>query len=155
MKIDLNTYKLSDQGNFGRNALIAGAVGIIFSVLGFFVDKGQFFFSYLTSSVFWITVALGALFFVLLHHLAGAKWSNPSRRLTENVMIILPIMVIFFIPVVFGIKELYHWSHEDIVASDHLLQKKALLLTQDAYRNLASDEAQGVNVGRSGLKNFA
>ncbi|MFC1725783.1 hypothetical protein ACFL4T_09160 [candidate division KSB1 bacterium] len=124
MKLDINTYKLSDTGNFGRNSLIIGTAGIIISVIGYFVDSTQFFYSYLTSFVFWITISLGGLFFVLLHHLANAKWSNPSRRLTENVMIILPVMAIFFIPIIFGIKELYHWSHEDIVAADHLLQKK-------------------------------
>jgi hypothetical protein len=47
------------------------------------------------------------------------------RRLSENIMICIPLMIIFLIPVLFGIKDLFHWSHPEIVAHDHLLQAKA------------------------------
>jgi hypothetical protein len=61
---------------------------------------------------------------VLLHHLVGAVWSIVLRRIVESVMAVLPLMIIFFIPVALGIFDLYHWSHQDAVAHDELLQKK-------------------------------
>jgi hypothetical protein len=43
-------------------------------------------------------------------------------------MILLPLMVILFVPVALGLHDLYHWSHADVVAADELLQKKQAYL---------------------------
>lgn len=128
MQIDKNTYKLTKTGNFSKYALAIGLIGLVSSFVGYFINSEQFFHSYLTAFVFWITLALGGLFFTMLHHLTNAKWSIVLRRITENLMITLPVMVIFLIPLFFGIRELYHWSHGDVVASDILLQKKSVYL---------------------------
>ena len=128
MRIDKNTYKLTEAGNLGRYALIIGLTGLILSFAGYLLNAEQFFHSYLTAFVFWITLALGGLFFTMLHHLTNAKWSIVLRRITENIMIILPLMLVFLIPLLFGIKQLYHWSDKDIIAADILLQKKSAYL---------------------------
>jgi hypothetical protein len=105
--------------------LIIGIIGLILSGIGYFSDSRQFFHSYLTAFFFWLSIALGGLFFTMLHHIVNAKWSTVLRRLSENIMMLLPIMAIFCIPLLFGIKDLYHWSHPEAVVSDHLLQDKA------------------------------
>ena len=98
MKIDNQTYCLSEKGNFGKRAFITGIIGIVLSFIGYMVDSEYFFHSYLTSYVFWFTISLGALFFTMLHHLVNATWSVVLRRISESVMIVLPFMIIFFIP---------------------------------------------------------
>ncbi len=125
MKIDGSKYLLTDSGAFGRNALIAGVVGIALSVIGYFLNAGQFFRSYLVAYQFWLTVALGALFFVMLHHLVSAKWSIVLRRIAEVLSQGIPLMAILFIPVIAGMPYLYEWSHKDIVAGDPILSGKA------------------------------
>ncbi|MDH4155810.1 MAG: hypothetical protein OEW00_00845 [candidate division Zixibacteria bacterium] len=125
MQFDSRTYRLTDRGNFGRIAAGAGIVGLVFSGVGYYVDAGQFFFSWLTAVVFWLSIGLGGLFFTMLHHLVGAKWSVVLRRLSENIMSVLPVMALLFIPVLLGLHELFHWSHADAVAADPLLQGKA------------------------------
>jgi hypothetical protein len=125
MKIDSQTFRLTDQGNIGKNSLIVGIIGLALSMPGIFINRSLFFHSYLIAFTFWFTLAIGGLFFVMLHHLVDATWSVVIRRLSENVMAILPIMAIFFIPILFGIPDLYHWSHSDIVAQEVILQKKA------------------------------
>ncbi len=125
MKLDTNTYKLTDKGNLGTMALTLGLVGLGASAFGFMQDKVQFYHSYLVAFFFWLTVALGALFFILLHHLTRANWSTVLRRLSESIMSNFPLMLVLFVPVLLGIHDLYHWSHEDAVATDHLLQVKA------------------------------
>ena len=119
-----------DQSNPTRNrfekiALIAGIVGLAATGIGYFVDSPRFFFSYLTAFAFWVTIALGCLFFVMLHHLTGATWSVVVRRQAETIMSILSILALFFIPVLFGMNDLYHWTHADVVAGDHLLEHKS------------------------------
>jgi hypothetical protein len=125
MKINHKTFEITHPGRAGRIALAIGIVGLVASAGGYFVDSRQFFFSWLTAFVFWLTLGLGGLFFVMLHHLVDAKWSVVLRRIAENLMRATPIMVIFFVPLAFGLHELYHWTHADAVANDPLLQSKA------------------------------
>ncbi len=125
MKLDTKTFRFTDTGAFGSRALTIGALGLLASAAGYFVNSEQFFHSYLTAFVFWVTLALGALFFTMIHHLVDAEWSVAIRMVMETAMVTLPIMIIFFIPIAFGIHDLFEWSHLDVVANDHLLQGKA------------------------------
>ncbi len=128
MRFDESTYRITESGIFGRLALIAGMLGLALSAAGYFADSAQFFHSYLVAFVFWLTIALGGLFFTMLNHLVDAKWSIVLRRLGEAFMAVVPIMAIFAIPVLLGIKELFHWSHPEIVAEDEILQGKSAFL---------------------------
>lgn len=124
---------MTDPGKLGVIALVLGVAGLALSALGFMQNKDQFYHSYLVAFFFWLTVALGALFFNLLHHLTRANWSTVIRKFTEALMYPLFYMLILFLPILLGIHDLYHWSHEDAVATDHLLQKKAPYLNQTFF----------------------
>jgi hypothetical protein len=121
-------YQLSGTPFFKQPALILGIAGVIATIAGYFVDHSQFFFSYLTAYVFWLTMSLGALFFIMIHHLTGADWSIVLRRILETLTMTFPVMAILFIPILFGLYDLYHWSHEDAVLADPILQKKSAYL---------------------------
>lgn len=125
MKFNSDTFKLTDGGNFGRQALIIGVIGLVLSAIGYFLNAERFFYSYLTSFVFWVTIGVGGLFFVMLHHLTSAKWSVVLRRITENFMVAVPILAVFFLPLILGMHDLFHWTHESAVAHDEILQQKA------------------------------
>jgi len=125
MTYDASTYRLSGAQGTGRTALTVGIIGAALSVIGIFTNAEQFFHSYLTAYVFWWTFCMGGLFFTMLHHLANATWSVVLRRLAESVMMMLPYMAVFAIPIFFGMNHLYDWSVPEIMADDHLLQQKA------------------------------
>jgi hypothetical protein len=125
MKFDPQTYRLTDTGSFGKRALLVGLFGLALSAIGWIVDPHRFFHAYLVAICFWVAIALGALFFTMLHHLVGARWSVVIRRLSESVMMTLPYLAVLFIPLLFGFHSLYHWSHPEAVAADELLMKKA------------------------------
>ncbi len=129
MKFDRTTYRLTDSGRLGTIALSAGIIFLAVSALGYFQDSAQFFLAYMTAFVFWLSISLGGLFFTMLHHLTGAKWSTVLRRMSENIASTIPLMAILFIPLLFGLHELFHWSHAEIFdptspAFDELLAKK-------------------------------
>ncbi|UCD62876.1 MAG: hypothetical protein JSW34_08930 [Candidatus Zixiibacteriota bacterium] len=129
MKLDGTTYRLTDTGNLGRIALITGLVFLAVSAIGYAQNPGRFFPAYLTAYVYWLTIALGGLFFTMLHHLTGARWSTVLRRLSESIAGTLPLMLVLFIPVILGLHDLFHWSHSEIYdpsspAFDELLSKK-------------------------------
>jgi len=123
MKFDNQTYRLSETKKSETNLFILGGAALLLTVIGYFFDSRQFFFSYLVAWVFWVTLGLGALFFVMLNHLTGAVWGIVLRRINETIMKTLPYMAVFFIPIIFGMHDLYYWSHAE-AANDPILVKK-------------------------------
>ena len=115
---------------------IALLVGLVSAALSFYFyqqDHHRFFFSYLTSFFFFLTISLGGFFFVLSQHITRAGWSVVLRRIPEHLMKNIWVLALFFIPVIFGIHDLYHWSHPEEVAVDHLLQVKAPYLNTNFF----------------------
>ncbi|MBN2446531.1 MAG: quinol:cytochrome C oxidoreductase [Phycisphaerae bacterium] len=115
-----------------RWALVAGLVGVAglaASVVFGFVDGWEVFFrSYVLNLAYAVSLALGALFFVILQHLTRAGWSVVVRRLAECIAATLPLLALLAVPIVVpvlaGMKEVYPWSNHEEVAHDHLLQWK-------------------------------
>ncbi len=112
---------------WNRLPLVSGAAGVVFLVVSFALGAGppqQFYFSWLVAFMFFLSLALGGLFFVLTHYVARASWSVVVRRMAENIMATLPLFALLFIPIILGMHDLFHWTHADAVAHDELLQKK-------------------------------
>ncbi|MEX2273185.1 MAG: hypothetical protein WD690_17065 [Vicinamibacterales bacterium] len=85
----------------------------------------QFFFSWLVSFLFFLSLALGALFFVLIQYASQGGWGIVLRRIGETVFATIPVMAALFVPLLFGLHDLYEWSHQDAVEHDALLRWKA------------------------------
>jgi hypothetical protein len=82
--------------------------------LGFASEEArrQLWHSWLVGSLFVLSIALGALFFVLVHHSTQAGWSVVVRRIAEDIMATLPFLALLFVPLLaFGMGDLFHWSH--------------------------------------------
>jgi hypothetical protein len=108
--------------------LVLGGIGLLASLALGARDPEQFYFSWLVAFTFFLSIALGGLFFVLLHYVTGARWSVVVRRLSENAMATLPVFVVLFLPVALGVHRLYHWAHADAAAHDPLLAHKSSYL---------------------------
>jgi hypothetical protein len=111
----------------GTVGLLALAAAVVLGLSGTDHGKG-FYFAYLVNFGWVLSLALGALFFVVLQHLTRAGWSVVLRRVAEAVAGTLPLIAILLLPVLAGIHELYHWSHAEAVAADPLLQGKSAYL---------------------------
>ena len=125
MKLSSKTYKLTEANGPALKSAGVAVIGFIACAVAMYNDRSQFFHSYLTAFMFWLSLALGGLFFTMLHHLTGARWSVVLRRISETIMATLPLFAVLFIPLLFGLHDLFHWTHEEAVAADLLLQKKA------------------------------
>lgn len=113
----------------GRMVLaLVALLGWAGSVAALRMDATRFHASYLIAFVFCLTLALGALFFVMLQHLTGAAWSVTMRRTAENMAAVIPAAAVLFLPVAFSLPALYVWARPEAVAADHLLQGKAAYL---------------------------
>ncbi len=108
--------------------LLVGVVGLVISAVGWATDAHQFYFSYLIGWSFCLTLALGALYFVLIQHLTKAQWSVVVRRIAESLLWTFPLLAVLSIPILFGLHDLYHWTHADVVAQDDILAGKSAYL---------------------------
>ncbi len=98
-------------------AFIVGIVGIggalLLSILSG-SGLARFGFAYLVNFCFFVTVSLGGLFFVLIHHLTRAGWSVTVRRIAEVVaMALIPLFLLslpIVIPVLLGWSGVYIWN---------------------------------------------
>jgi hypothetical protein len=91
-------------------------------------DMRRFMHAYLLAFSYFLSFALGGLFFVLLHHLVGATWSVVVRRLAEILTGAFPVLFLLMlglvIPLWLGHDSLYKWSDHEEVAQSHLLHAK-------------------------------
>lgn len=118
-----------------RNApTILIGVGGVLALVGFFVNRQQFAFSWLLSFMFWLSICLGALFLVMMHHLFDASWSVPIRRFNEHIAsLVFPWMALFFIPLGLLSRSLYEWMRLPQPALNHSVHAKWPLFTTPGY----------------------
>lgn len=134
--VDLSDAQVPANSIWKKLPLIFAVVGVA-GLAGAFLSAGdndkQFWYSYLTSFMFWLSLGLGALFFVLIHHATRAGWSTVVRRIAENYMIVLPVLGLLALPILFGgLDALYHvWVHP--AADDLFVQAKTGFLNADFF----------------------
>ena len=117
--------------------IVIGGVG---SIIGFFVDRDQFAFSWLLAFMFFLSLGLGGLGMVILHHLFDASWSVPIRRICEHMACLLfPWMLLLFLPIACLAPHLYQWMRllkEHIVNNtplQHAIEAKLPLFTMPGF----------------------
>jgi len=122
--------KLTDSVQFPSQLDVAktfygfGAVGLIASMVGYFLNSEQFFFSYLTSFAFFTSIALASLILVMIHHITKSSWGTVLRRIPESFIANIWIWSIFFIPVLIGMSTLYSWTNTYYIADDPIMLGK-------------------------------
>lgn len=108
-------YRFTGGSSWWVVPTVIGAALLIASFAGGFSEPRQFFFSYLVGWAFCLSISLGALFFVLVQHLTNARWSVVVRRVAEALAWGFPVLALLGIPVILGMYDLYHWTHEDLL----------------------------------------
>jgi hypothetical protein len=110
-------------------ALILGVLGLV-AWAGIGHGSQQFFRSYLFAFEYWVSIPLGCLALLMLHHLVGGRWGLPIRRIFEAGSRTLPLMAILFIPILFGLPKIYAWTSP---GDDPILQAKQWYLNSSGF----------------------
>lgn len=114
-------------------ALVIGMVALALSAFGAFAERSQFFFSYLFGCLFWLGLSLGCLLVTMIHELTGGRWGYPTRRFLEAGFLVLPLMLVLFIPIFFGLHHLYPWARPEDLASEKVLRERHVYQNTWAY----------------------
>src|SRR5215471_17955824 len=113
-----------DLTRWRNTAWIVGIAGSVLAAAGLFISPSQFFRSYLWAFLFWFGIGLGCLPLLMLYHLVGGAWGFTIRRIIESGTRTLPVLAVFFLPILFGIGHLYEWSQPEKRAQMEILRLK-------------------------------
>jgi hypothetical protein len=99
-----------DLSGWRKMPKVMMVIGGILSIIGLVASPVEFGYSWLTAFMFFLTLSLGALFLVIIHHLTDAGWSVATRRFCEHIASLLfPWLLILFIPVILLAGKIYPW----------------------------------------------
>ncbi len=108
----------------GKYGLILTGIGAVMAIAAFAVDAHRAFFGYLWMYMFLVSIGVGSLALVALEYLVGASWSTPFRRVPEFLSALILLLVVLIVPLLFGMHDLFHWTHAEAVAEDPILKSK-------------------------------
>jgi hypothetical protein len=129
-------------GAVQRYALLAGLVGGSIFAAGMLDQSGrvfttqthvQFFRSYLVAYLLVLSLPLGSMAIMMVHHLTGGRWGLVIRRLCESGMATMPLAVVLFLPLVLGFHWLYPWTDPEYLEHHPLVAKKTAYLNEQAF----------------------
>ena len=116
-----------ETNRFAGWSLLLAIVGLIslgLCVVGAFWYRHQFSFSWLFAFAFFFTLIAGCFFWIIVHHVTDAEWSVVVRRQLENLALLMPVMLVFFVPVLIFRHHLYGWlkippGHDPLLDAKH------------------------------------
>ncbi len=118
-----------------RTVRVAGAIGVVGLALAAAMGAARgdgfasFGWSYLLNFAFFLSVSLGAFFFVAIGHVMGVHWNVVARRLAEVVAANLVYLVVLMIPLLLLAGRVFPW------ATGHTETPAALLAIKAPYLN--------------------
>jgi hypothetical protein len=93
-----------------NRSFVVGLVAIAVCVVGAYFNWAEFFPAYLFAYLFVLGLALGSLALVMIQHLTGGAWTMLVRHIAEAQMKTLPLLALLFVPIVFGLTDIYQWA---------------------------------------------
>lgn len=109
-------------------ALAVGAIALAGAVILGFAGRGAFFESYLVAFLFWLGLSLGALVMLIVQHMAGGSWGALITRPLEAAVSLVPMMALLFVPLLFGMRELFPWTDAAFLAEHPTVDAKVAYL---------------------------
>jgi hypothetical protein len=94
-------------GRLQQRAFLIGGVALLLAIFGWLRYPDDFYRSYLMSYMLILGLALGSLGLVMLQHLTSGLWGIMIRRPAESATRTLPVLLVLFFPILFGMHTLY------------------------------------------------
>jgi hypothetical protein len=123
-------------GRLQQRALTVGGIALLVSILGAVRSPGLFYQSYLMSFTLILGLTLGSLGLLMLQHLTSGQWGIIIRRSLESATRTLPLILVFFLPIVFfGMKYLYGaWLDPEELKKEPLSKFQQTYLTAGGFQ---------------------
>ena len=110
---------------FSIGCIVAGILAMAY---GFYTSADRAWANLLLNNYYFLSLAIGAGFFMALQYVTQSGWSAMFRRVPEAMSAYIPLAGIVMLRMYFGIHNLYEWSRPEAVANDALLAHKSSYL---------------------------
>jgi len=120
--------KVTVSKNFKILTFLLITIGAVTFILGLFTNRQATWANYLIVNYYFFSLAMGGAFFFVIQSISQSGWSSAFKRVSEAMMSFIPFSSVFFLLLFFGVNDLYHWSHQEDVAIDPLMQHKLAFL---------------------------
>jgi hypothetical protein len=127
----------------GGKALTIGFVGLALTAAGLLIphNGAAVALSYLVGITYWTAIAIGALLWILIHHIVDASWSVVLRRQWEHWLSCFKWLALLFVPLVlasFFVQSdlIWPWMNPDHVNhGGHTVGHDPLYLKKSGFLN--------------------
>lgn len=126
-----------DLDSLRNRAWIVGGIASLVVAGGYLAadDKADFYRPYLIGWLFCLGVAMGLSGINMINHLSGGYWGLAMRRVLEASGRTLPFFLLLFLPIFFGLEDIYPWAEPGVTEHDELIAHKAkYLLNPFSYK---------------------
>ena len=100
---------------------LAGAVAALLSLLVALIDARQAMSGWLVAATFWVGLPVGALAWVMVHHLTGGRWGAIARPSLEAAAVTFPAMALLLLPPLVLCGVTYPWGNAAMVDASETL----------------------------------
>ena len=107
-------------------------IGVAALVTGAITDSQRFWANLLLNNYYFLTVAIGATFWLALQYVSGSGWSAGFLRIPMAMGTFIPVAAITMLPILFGAGHIYHWAHHDAL-QDPVIAHKAPYLNMPFF----------------------
>jgi hypothetical protein len=94
--------------------LAVGGIGLVLAIIGAVMSPEKFYQSYLFSYMLVLGLTLGSLGLLMLQHVTGGRWGILIRRPLEAASRNIWLVLLMFIPILFGMKYLYSGNANEL-----------------------------------------
>jgi len=101
------------------------AIGLAALIMGMFNSPARAWANILLGNYYFLSIALGATFFLAIQHITQSGWSAMFLRIPESIGSFIPVAGVIMLALLFGSHYLYEWTGADNVAQDALIQHKS------------------------------
>ena len=121
-------------------AMVMVVLGIVMGAASFFMYSDtltRVWASLLVNNFYFLALGIAGAVIMCIGYVAHAGWNTVQKRIMEAMAQYMPIgLFVMLLIGLFGMSSLYEWSDPEIVAHDHVLQKKTWFLTKEMYIGL-------------------
>jgi len=133
--VSVQEYKAPDSvGRVQTAGLAIGGVALLVTIYAAVSSPKDFYLSYLFSFLLVLGLTLGSLGLLMLQHLTGGHWGIIIRRPLEAASRNIWLVLLMFVPIVFGMKTLYiAWLDPDKLKAAPLSAYQQTYLTTGGF----------------------
>jgi len=128
------SHSIRNPGKFEAPGALRGAltlllvVGLVAIIAGYKADPARLWPAVIHNHFYFLSLAVGGLFFAAIQWVTSAMWSAPIRRLAESFTAFIPWLLVSAVLVFFGMKGVYKWTDPSVVQGDIVLEGKQAYL---------------------------